>query len=311
MSTLIFAATAALLTLLVLAWLTYPLLRGGRRAAAALRTRRLMNATIYRDQLDELARDRDSGALAEGDFEQARDELQQRLLQDAAGTAAEAPIEPGVDQGATPGKPASRSALLLALGLPLAAVLLYFWLGNPAALQVVAPPPRMTAEQIDGMVAKLAQRMQQHPDDFKGWVMLARSYKALRRFDEAADAYRNVMRLGGDKDADLLADYADLLGVMAGGRLEGPPLALVQQALTLEPTHLTALALAGSAAYAREDYAATRKYWEALLKQLPEDSPEAQQLAATLAEVRAHQTTKRATEGKPAAAGVAASRPSP
>lgn len=295
MDTLVFVGAAAFLVVLVLVWLLYPLLRGGRTALArakgeggsetAAAVRRQLNAAIYRDQLAEITRDREAGELAAADYEQAYDELQHRLLQEVGELSSAA-----AGSGAAPGNPgvARRSALFLALVLPLAAAALYFWLGTPAALQKV-DKPRITAEQIDGMVAKLAERLAQNPDDLKGWMMLARSYEALQRFEDAASAFEHVMRLGGDKNPDLLTHYADLLGVMAQGRLEGKPLALVDQALKIDPEHLTALALAGSAAYSREDFKATLDYWGRLLKLLPKESEEAKQLAAKLDEIRAKQ----------------------
>ena len=286
MDKLIFAGVSAFLIVLVLLWLLYPLLRGGRSATAgsarAQAVRRQMNATIYRDQLAEIARDREAGDLAAADYDQARDELQHRLLQEA-GEPGEAGSTARVSRGGS-----RRSALSLALLLPLLATSLYLWLGNPAALQKVEKP-RITAEQIDGMVAKLAERLKQNPDDIKGWMMLARSYEALQRMDDAASAFEQVMRLGGDKNPDLLTHYADLLGVLAHGKLEGKPLELVHQALKIDPEHLTALALAGSAAYGREDFKATLDYWGRLHKLLPKDSEEAKQLADKLDEIRAKQ----------------------
>lgn len=274
----LFIALLCGLTLAVLAWLLRALARGSRQVQGSDRQR--LNAAIYRDQLNELERDRQTGALAQADFEQARDELQQRLLEDAGSVATQTTLS------AQP--PARRSAIGLVVLLPLAAAGLYAWLGNPAALSARAPAaqPQVSAEQINDMVNGLAQRLQQNPDDLKGWSMLARSYKALRRHEEAVQAYENVMRLGGDQNPDLLADYADLLAVKNGGHLEGQPLELVEQALKLDPDHFTALALAGSAAYSREDYPATLKYWERLLTQLPADSEEATALTATLQDIR-------------------------
>jgi cytochrome c-type biogenesis protein CcmH len=290
--TYLFLASATILTLGVLAWLMWPLLRPGNSGKDSPASRRALNAAIYRDQLAELERDRVAGILSEADYQQARNELQHRLLADAGD--ASAGVSAATTHTALP--PARRSALLVALLLPLAAAGLYLWLGNPATLGTSGARHEISAEQIDAMVAKLAERMKQNPDDLQGWIMLARSTKALRRLDEAAEAYRNVMRLGGEKNPDLLADYADLLAVRAGGNLEGEPLKLVQQALSLDPDHVTALALAGSAAYTRSDHAAALDYWGRLLKLLPAESDEARSLSTALDEIRKRQAaTKEAT----------------
>lgn len=272
-----FAIAAALLTLAVVAWLLYPLLRKPRAEGGS--SRRALNAAIYRDQLRELERDRAAGSLAAADYEPACAELQRRLLQDAA-----------VDD-ATPhvAQPARRTSLALALLLPSVAALLYLWLGHPAAIDPPAAQQRMTAARIDDLVEKLAARMEKNPDDLKGWIMLARACKALHRYAESERAFEHAMKLGGNENADLLADYADLLATRAGGNIEGRPLELIERALTLEPDNMIALALAGSAAYARDDYAATLGYWEKLLKLLPAESGDAKSLAATLEEVRAKQ----------------------
>ena len=68
-----FLAAAAALLLATLALLLRPyLLR--RKGGSALSQRRI-NIAIYRDQLDELERDRAGGALAEADYATARDEI--------------------------------------------------------------------------------------------------------------------------------------------------------------------------------------------------------------------------------------------
>lgn len=47
--------------------------------------RRALNAAVYRDQLQELAAERDEGSLAGGDYDQAREEVERRLLEDTTG----------------------------------------------------------------------------------------------------------------------------------------------------------------------------------------------------------------------------------
>ena len=292
-----FLLVSAALFLVALALLLRPLLRRSTQAARGA-SRQELNAAIYRDQLAELESDRSTGSLAESDFAQASAELQRRLLQDAA---------PQLDDTLpTSARPAWRTALCIGLALPLAAALLYSWLGKPAALQqeqAAAHP--VTSEQIEQMVAALAARLEKNPGDLQGWAMLGRSYKAMRRFDDAERAFGHL----GDvlnNDPVLLAEYADLLAVRANGSLEGKPLELVRKALKLDPNNTMSLALAGTAAYDRHDYPEAVRYWEHLQQLLPAESEDAKALTATLAEIRgkggASVTPAAAPTGKPAAA---------
>jgi cytochrome c-type biogenesis protein CcmH len=89
-------------------------------------------------------------------------------------------------------------------------------------------------------------------------------------------------------DAQLLADYADTLGVVHGRKLEGPPEVLIQQALKIDPHNVKALMLAGTVAFNRKNYARAAKDWEQARANLPADvDPEmTQQLMAAIAEAQ-------------------------
>src|SRR3990167_178104 len=164
-----FLIAAAILVALTLLLLIAPLLR--RRAAGAEASRNAINAGIYRDQLAALERDFAAGGLDRPDHEASRGGRQRRRLEDASGSG----------RAAAHDQPARKSALAIGLSLPIAAALIYFALGNLPALSLEnVQKPKITAQQVEEMVAKLAERMEQSPDaDPKGWVMLARSYKAM------------------------------------------------------------------------------------------------------------------------------------
>lgn len=131
---------------------------------------------------------------------------------------------------------------------------------SPAPGEAAAP----TQAQIEGMVNRLATRLQTQPDDAAGWRMLARSYETLGRFDEAVQAYQRLLALQ-PPDADLLTDYAVTLGMSQGRTLVGAPEAVIQQALSLNPRHVQALALAGSASFEKRDYQGAIATWGRLL----------------------------------------------
>jgi cytochrome c-type biogenesis protein CcmH len=164
-------------------------------------------------------------------------------------------------------------------------------------------------EQIAAMVDHLAERMKQHPEDGEGWTMLARSYTVLGRFGDALPAYRHAIELRPD-NATLLADYADAIAATKGTVNNVESEALVERALRLEPNHIKALALAGTAAYDRGDFAGAIAHWTKIVEQLPPGSELAPRVQASIAEARerggpalAQATPAPARDATPLAAG--------
>ena len=161
--------------------------------------------------------------------------------------------------------------ITVSLLVPLLAVALYAAIGNPKALQPQPAAPQVGPEQIENMVAGLAKRLAAQPGDADGWRMLARSYETLRRFDQAADAYRHLIALEPN-NADVLVDYAVVLGMTLNTTLAGEPEAYLAKALAIDPNHLQALALSGSAALERGDAAGAVEPWKKILALVPADS---------------------------------------
>ncbi len=267
-----FILFAALLLVAVLAILLPPLLRTPRPSRGA--DRREANLAIFRDQLAEIERERHDGSLAETDFVQAKSELQRRLLDEVQAPSAPPPPRAG-----------RKTALALLIVMPLAAAAAYALLGEPRALDPLQRQARIAPEQIQEMLAGLVEKLKKNPDDSQGWVMLARSYKVLERFPEAAAAYSHAGKLV-DQDAGLLADYAEVLGQANGGNLQGKPSELIGRALKIDPNEPQALLLAGAAASDRQEFAAAADYWTRLLVQIEPGSGDAKTLEAAVGKAR-------------------------
>ncbi len=231
-----------------------------RRSGQAATDRKAANLVIFRDQLADLEREQAAGTLAAADFEQAKRELQRRLLEE---------VDADPDNTGVRSEPTRKTAIALIVLLPVLSLLGYGMLGKPQALdpaQTVAQQ-QMTPEQIDAMVAKLAARMAENPDDLNGWAMLARSYKTLGRYADAAAAYAKAEKLVNE-NPDLLASYAETLAMANGKGLKGKPAQLVEKALKLDPQHGHSLFLAGAAAMEAGNNKQGIAYWEALLPQV-------------------------------------------
>jgi cytochrome c-type biogenesis protein CcmH len=202
---------------------------------------------------------------------------------------------------------ASGTAIVLAALIPLCAGALYWQLGTP---QAFAPESSAraagaaTTPEVEAMVAKLAARMEKSPDDGDGWALLGRSYMVMQRHAESIAAYERAVVLLKN-NADVLADYADVLALTQGRNIEGKPLQLIERALKINPNQWKALAMAGSAAFERKDFKAAVAYWEKLQNR-PELGPDfAREVGANIDEARQLGGLAATTKAQPKPAVVA------
>ena len=285
----VFWIFAAGLTVLALCLLLPALIRPRPRPSTAADAS-TANLAILRSQMAQLDTERAAGSLDAEQHRSACAEIARRVLDEEA--VAEAPRVWGASR---------KTALSVALCVPVFALLAYTSLGNfealsPAAV-AAAPEAEVSTEQVAAMVETLAKRMAERPDDPVGWALLANAYSALQRFPEASRAYLRAIALSPG-NAQLLADHADVLAMMQGRSAAGEPTRLVEQALQIDPNNLKALALAGSGAFERKDFAKAIAYWSKARQLAPPQSEFAVSLDRSLAEAR---------EAAPNAASAAAS----
>ncbi|MBH0192167.1 MAG: c-type cytochrome biogenesis protein CcmI [Nitrospira sp.] len=307
--TVTFWFIVAAMTIIVLGILLYPLLKK-TAGAGAEREKRL---PVYRQQFSELEQDRSSGLLTDEQYRMARQELERRLLEETSA------VEP---PSATSGQLVNVKfvALALVMLIPSASGVLYWTLGNPMAMTHPAALPmasqggaadeRQMMEGLNTLMERLKKKLEQNPNDASGWAMLARSYMAMEQYGEAVPTFEKAFKLNPN-DADMLADYADALGIHQGRKLEGKPETLIEKALKVDPNHVKALMLAGTIAYNRKDFALAVKDWERARTSLPPDSdPEfSEQITAAIGDAKqrmggaplmAATNASRASSGMPA-----------
>ena len=280
----------AVLALLALTPIVLPLLRSSAPppagSAATLPVEE--GATLWRDQRAELDQSLELGVINEDEHQALAAALTQAAKSDLDGSL-------GMPKSSRMQRSGRRTwlALLLVAVVAAIAIPLYSKLGSPNAGAELAAEnqpnqeggaPAAADPQVAAMVATLAQRMQEHPDDPKGWNLLGRSYMVLRDYPDSVKAYRRAAVLLPN-DANVLADLADATAMQNGGRLTGEPTSLIIKALALDSKNLKVLELAGSAALQRGDPRAARDYWGQLRAQLPPDSDDAHQVDGALAQL--------------------------
>jgi len=266
-----FIIPAFLLLVLVLLLLLRPFIFPGKTHSTS---RRQMNVSIYREELDKLEAERQSGLMDEQSYALAHAELRQRLFQDT---------------NEEDDKSFSKSPKITILGILIFVLILssglYFVLGDATRVAQKNAEKPVTQEAVERMVTEFAQKMEKDPQNLKGWVMLARSYRILGRNQEAEKAYARA----GDfvnSDPQLLADYADVIATNTNGDFSGKPMQLINQALKLDPNNLLALWLSGSASFSTQNYKVAVQTWDKLNSLLPAQSDESRAIQASIAEAR-------------------------
>ena len=276
-----FLAVAAVMIAGALLAVVPPLLA---RREAETSDRGAANIVLLRRQLEDNDAELRAGTIDRGQWESTRREIERRAVEESQAADGTQPVAAVAERS-------PRIALLLAILVPIAATALYIVLVEPRAMS--GKPPQEEAaghaeesEQFVAMAESLAKKLKAAPEDGDGWVMLGRTYAFLGRFQEATNAFEEAMKRRPE-DARLLADYADTYAASkGGGSLAGEPEKMIKRALALDPNQPKALALAGTIAFQKKDFAAAARHWERALAVMPEDSGFARQIAAGLAEAR-------------------------
>jgi len=126
---------------------------------------------------------------------------------------------------------------------------------------------------IRGMVANLAGRLQDNPNDLEGWMRLGRAYQVLGEPAKSADAYARAASLKPD-DTNILLEQANALaGAQPSNTAVLPEVVtLMRKVIAIEPKQPKALWLLGLAESEAGHPDKAAGYWRDLLAQLPPNS---------------------------------------
>lgn len=283
--------------LTALLFVVLPLWRGSSKMNPVQRDN--ANLEIFRDQVAEMDADLRNGLLSVEMYEQGKRELQSRLLDEVG--------EAKVAGTSVMKNPLKTLAIVLSVVLPFIAAGIYWKVGNQQALlqqSVMEGANQGGIAQSESALKELEDMVAAKPEDPNGWFHLARSYSESGRYADAARAYDRLTTIVPD-EAQLWADYADVLAMSAGRSLIGKPAELLDKALALDAKNFKALALSGSAALERGDFKTTVRHWESLLKLLPPDDENAKVIKTGIQQARilmAQKTAGQSTAQPPRAA---------
>lgn len=232
--------------------------------------RRGSDVAVYRDQLDEIQRDRASGLIGDAEAEAARVEVSRRLIAAADAADSERPAE----ETATLRHRRVTAIAGLVL-LPAGAFALYLALGSPDLPgEPLAARTQTTKDTNDlqTMVAEVENHVAKNPNDGKGWEVLGPVYMRLGRYDDAVRAWRNAIAINGS-NAEREANYGEAVVAAANGVVTDEAKAAFDRALKIYPQDVMALFYKGMAADQDGKRAEADKIWNDLIAGAPPNAP--------------------------------------
>jgi cytochrome c-type biogenesis protein CcmH len=278
----------ALMTAAAIFAVLWPLGRGTRAQVRAG-----SDLAVYRDQLEEIARDRTTGLIGAAEAEGARVEVSRRLI-----AAADSHFDDAPATGSSFRRRATAVAVLIAL--PAIAAALYLKLGSPElpgqplAARATTPTQERT---LDTLVAQVEDHLAKNPDDGRGWEVVAPVYMRLGRFDDAVKARRNALRLNSGS-AVREADLGESLMAQANGVVTDDAKAAFERALTHDLKNLKARFFLGVAAHQDGETAKATDIWRGMLQDARPDSPWIGMVREALASIEG--TSEAASAQQPA-----------
>ena len=278
----------AVLTAVVLFVLLRPLVAPGAQDRAP----QSFDAAVYRDQLNEIESDRARGLIGEDEAGAARIEIARRLLAADSNVQASARREPERTTAKT-------AMVIVGVGLPLLALGLYLFYGSPRL-----PDQPLAARledpgndrSLEALVAKVEARLREHPEEGEGWDVIAPVYLSWQRYDDAAEAYAQALRLLGPS-AKRLSGQGQALVLANNGLVTENARVPLERALELDGTLIEPRILLAIAKEQDGQFEAAIKDWRALLAGAKGDAPWRAMVEKRIEVATAH------LAGKPVGAG--------
>lgn len=281
------------LSAIALAFFLVPWFRAARAETAL--PRQGVNTLLFRDRLQELETERETGKIDPEQFAQLKAELEVNFLADVRAEEGEAV--------ATSRAP-RWGAMLLVIVLPAISLSVYIiegqlkevesWLQTKkrwaplieGSLQGKPVDPEQAKELTAGDYIRVLQSiLQRSPEHVAGWRDLGTAYMQVGLYHFAESAFQRASALVPD-DPELMLMVVESKMGQGKGALDETGLSVLQQVLKLDAGNPKARMMMGMASYSRGDYDNAISVWQTLLQDTPPGSEGAKILQSSIERAR-------------------------
>lgn len=283
----------AVLAAAVIAVLARPMLADG--PDEAVDDAQAADLAVYRDQLAEIEADRDRGLIDADEAESARAELARRLLQRSEHAADSSPKSSSPEAWLSPAKIAYATAATI----PVLAVAIYLAIGSPS-MPGMPQSARLNDQPdkagIEELVAKVEAQLRKSPEDGRGWDVIAPIYLRLQRFDDAANAFAQAIRLQGETQRRLRG-FAEASVLANNGIVVEPARLAYRQILKARPGDHEARFWLAMADEQEGKLEAAETAYRKVLADAPDDAPWKGVVESRLSQIAAQRRNPPAMPG--------------
>ncbi|MBN9082282.1 MAG: c-type cytochrome biogenesis protein CcmI [Rhizobiales bacterium 62-17] len=225
------------------------------------------DTAFYRSELTGIDTDLQRGLVSESDAKAMRAEAARRLMRTEG-----AREESGATSGTTwRRRIAALASIVMIGGVSLG---LYARIGNPDVPDLPLEARRQAPPETPDLmmaISRIEAHLAKNPDDGRGYEVIAPVYLRLGRYDDAAKAWANVVRLLGASPVRETS-LGEALVFAANGHVTPEALAAFQRALALAPQFQQARFYIGLAAAQAGDKTRARDIWTKLVAEAPVDA---------------------------------------
>lgn len=225
---------------------------------------------VYKDQLAEIERDLEQGAISKEEADLARVEIERRILSAAKTGEHEA--------GALGANWHYRIATGVAAIVVLGAAGIYATINHAdrfyaqqSQQETTATNQQQQLDNVETMVKRLEERLAANPEDGNGWRVLGWTYYNLGQYAKSIEAYQRASNLQKD-NPEIRALLGEAMVKAAGDRVTDEALAIFEEVLALNPNNERAHFFKGLAQEQKGNPQAAIDEWIALYKGAPEDA---------------------------------------
>jgi cytochrome c-type biogenesis protein CcmH len=163
---------------------------------------------------------------------------------------------------------------------------------------------------VGDLIGRVEERLREHPEDGKGWEVIAPVYLRLERYGDAAHAFAQANRILGES-ADRLVGFAEATLLANNGVVTEDVRRAAERTLALAPGHAEAQLWLALAKEQDGDLAGAIAAYEGLVSSAPADAPWRETVAERIEEIKKRLAGGPEKPGADAAKASARAEPPP